>query len=82
MDKTLFEAKENIWMDINKSMAEIWPFIQIVFEQHELVQKVREAIEKIREEMGERPTEATKLIRFLNSKNKEELEELEIEYRT
>jgi predicted transcriptional regulator YdeE len=27
MDKTLSEAKENIWMDVNKSMAEIWPFI-------------------------------------------------------
>jgi hypothetical protein len=48
MAKTLSEAKENIWMDINKSMAEIWPFIQIMFEQHELVQKAREAIEKIR----------------------------------
>jgi hypothetical protein len=61
---------------------EIWPFIQIIFEQHELVQKAREAIGKIREELGERPTEATELIRFLNSKNKQELEEMEIEDRT
>jgi hypothetical protein len=42
-------------MDIRKSMAEIWPFIQIIFEQHELVQKAREEIEKIMEELGERP---------------------------
>jgi len=56
MAKTLSKAKENIWMDINKSMAEIRPFIQIVFVQHEMVQKVRQAIEKIREELGERPT--------------------------
>jgi hypothetical protein len=49
------------------------------FEQHELVQRARQAIDKIREELGERPTEATKIIRFLNSKTKEELEALEIE---
>jgi hypothetical protein len=29
--------------------------------------------------LGKNPTEATKLIIFLNSKNKQELEELEIE---
>jgi hypothetical protein len=79
MEKTLSEAKENIWMDINNSMAEIWPFIKIIFEQHELVQKAIEAIEKIREELGEIPIEATELIKFLNSKNKHELEALEIE---
>jgi hypothetical protein len=79
MAKTLAQAKDNIWVDINKSMTKIWPSIQIIFEQHELVQKAIEAIEKIREELGERLTEATELIRFLNSKNKQELEELEIE---
>jgi ABC-type branched-subunit amino acid transport system ATPase component len=69
-------------MDISKSMTEIWPLIQIVIEQHELVQRARQAIDKIREELGERPTEATEIIRFLNSKTKEELEALEIEDRT
>jgi len=79
MEKTLAQAKEKIWIDINKSMEEIWPSIQIIFEQHELVQKAKEAIEKIKEELGEIPTEATELIIFLNSKNKQKLEELEIE---
>jgi hypothetical protein len=37
MAKTLSWAKENIWVDIRKSMEEIWPFIQIIFEQHEMV---------------------------------------------
>jgi ParB-like chromosome segregation protein Spo0J len=59
MAKTLSEAKENIWMDIIQSMTEIWPLIQIVFEQHELVQRARQAIDKIRGELGEKPTEAT-----------------------
>jgi hypothetical protein len=73
MAKTLSEAKENIWTDIIKSMEEICSFIQIIFEQNEVVQKAKEAIEKIREELGERPREVTKLIKFLNSKNKQEL---------
>jgi hypothetical protein len=80
--KTLAEAKENIWMDICKSMIEIWPLIQIMFEQHELIQRSRHAIDKIKGELGERPTEANKIIRFLNSKTREEIEALEIEDRT
>jgi hypothetical protein len=82
MAKTLSEAKENIWMDICKSMTEIWPLIQIMFEQHELLQRSRQAIDKIRGELGERPTEENDIIIFLNSKTREELEALEIEDRT
>jgi hypothetical protein len=35
--KTLAEVKESVWKDIAKSMNEIWPMIQIMFEQNELV---------------------------------------------
>jgi hypothetical protein len=79
--KTLAEAKENIWMDISKSINEIWPMVQIMFDQNELVQRIRQAIEKIRGELGEMPTEATEIIKFLNSKTREELEDLKIEDR-
>jgi hypothetical protein len=82
MAKTLSEAKENIWIDICKSMTKIWPLIQIMFEKHELVQRSRQAIDKIRGELGERPTKANEIIIFLNSKTREELEALEIEDRT
>jgi len=68
--KTLVEAKENIWMDICKSMTEILPLIQIMYEKHELIQRGKNAIDKIRGELGERPTEANKIIRFLNSKTR------------
>lgn len=37
---------------------------------------------KIREELENRPREATKIIKVLNSKTREELEEMEIEDRT
>jgi hypothetical protein len=68
-------------MDITKSVNEIWPMVQIMFEQNELVQRSREAIKKIRAELGEMPTEATEIIKFLNSKTREELEDLKIEDR-
>ena len=73
MENILAQAKEKICIDIKKTMSEIWPSIHIIFEQHELVQKAREVIKKIREELGERPREVTELIKFLNSKNKQEL---------
>jgi hypothetical protein len=71
--KTLVEVKENVWMDITKSINEIWPMVQIMFEHNELVQRSKQAIEKIRGELGEMPAEATEIIKFLNSKTREEL---------
>ena len=68
--KTLSEAKENIWIDIAKSINEIWPMVQIMFEQHDLVLKSRQAIDKIRIELGEMPSVANEIIQFLNSKTK------------
>jgi hypothetical protein len=80
--KTLAEVKESVWTDITKSMNEIWPMIQIMFEKNELVQRSKQAIEKIRSELGEMPIEANEIIKFLNSKTREELEDLRIEDRT
>ena len=75
------EVKENVWTGIIKSINEIGPMIQIMFEQNELVQRSKQAIEKIRVELGDMPTQANEIIRFLNSKTREELEELKIEDR-
>jgi DNA gyrase/topoisomerase IV subunit A len=80
--KTLAEVKENVWTDITKSINEIWPMIQIMFEQNELLHRSKQAIEKIRVELGDMPTQANEIIRFPNSKTREELEELKIEDRT
>jgi hypothetical protein len=63
--KTLAEVKENVWMDITKSINEIWPMVQIMFEKNKLVQRGKQAIEKIRGELGEMPAEATEIIKFL-----------------
>jgi molecular chaperone DnaK (HSP70) len=80
--KTLVEVKESVWMDSTKSMNEIWPMIQIMFEQNKLVQRSQQAIEKTKVELGEMPTEVVEIIKFLNSKTREEIEELKIEDRT
>jgi hypothetical protein len=77
--KTSTEVKESVWIDITKSMNEIWPMIQIMFEQNELVQRSKQAIEKIISDLGEIPTQANKIFKFLNSKTREELKELKIE---
>jgi len=33
----LVEANLNIWHNINANVTELWPFIQIILEQEELV---------------------------------------------
>ena len=63
-------------------MTKIWPSIEIIFEQEELVQKSKEVIEYIKESLGQKLGEATVFIKNLNSKTKEDLEEYEIVDRT
>jgi ElaB/YqjD/DUF883 family membrane-anchored ribosome-binding protein len=53
--------------------------VQIMFDQHDLVLKSRQAIDRIRRELGEIPSTANEIINFLNSKTKEELENLKFE---
>ena len=76
------EVKEIVWTDISKSINEIWPMVQIMFEQNEFLKRSKQAMEKIRVELGDMPAQANEIIRFLNSKTREELEELKIEDRT
>jgi len=61
---------------------DIWPSIQVIFEQNDLVKEAIEAIQRVKAELGDMPKEATKIIDFLNSKNKYELQELDIDNRT
>ena len=47
-----------------------------------MIKLATKATQKVKEELGQMLEEATKIIQFLNSKNKYELQELEIEDRT
>ena len=46
------------------------------------MEKAKQTISTINVELGEMPATANNIIKFLNSKNKQELEELEIEEKT
>jgi hypothetical protein len=50
--KTLAEVKEIVWTDISKSINEIWSMVQIMFEQNELLEKSKQAVEKNQNEAG------------------------------
>jgi len=65
-------------MNIPDSMNEIWPSIQIIIKQKELIEKATQTIVQGREKLGEMPTEAINIIRFLNSKFRYELEEVRV----
>jgi len=60
------------------SVNDIWPLIQVIFEHNDLVKEASEAIQNIKVDFGEKTEEASKIIKFLNYKNKYELEELGI----
>jgi len=63
-------------------MHEILPSIQIIFEQKELVDKSKEAILATNTELGDMPAIENIIIKFLNARNKYELEELGVANRT
>lgn len=67
----LAEEKHSIWHNINANVTDLWPFIQIIFEQEVLVQTVKVAIEKTKSYIEHKLEEAQTIIRMLNSKTKE-----------
>ena len=63
-----------MWANIIESVNDIWPSIQVIYEQKDLIKVASEAIQKIKEEMGKKLEETNEIIKSLNSKNKQELE--------
>lgn len=52
MAQKIAQAKETIWVEIDEAMNEIWPSIEIIFKQEELVQKAKKVIEDVNEYLG------------------------------
>jgi len=73
MEKPLGQTKEMLRANIIDSVNHIWPSIQVIFEQIELVRVAIEAIQKEKKELGNKSEDANRLIHFLNSKNRYEL---------
>ena len=82
LQKPLGKTKEMLCANIIDSVNDIWPSIQVIFEQTELVKVATEAIQKVKEDLRDQPEDANRLIHFLNSKNRHELNELVVEDRT
>ena len=82
LKEPLAQAKQQLWANIIESVNDIWPSIQVIYEQKDLIKATSEAIQKIKEELGKKPKEANEIIKFLNSKNKQELEEIGISDKT
>jgi len=82
LQKSLGQTKEMLWVNIIDYVNDIWPSIQVIFKQIELVKVASEAIKKVREDLGDQPEDANRLIHFLNCKKRHELNELGIEDKT
>lgn len=79
LEKPLGDMRNILWANIIDSIDYIWPSIQ---KQFELVKIAVEAIQKTKEEFGDKLEEENQSIDFLNSRNKYQLDELDIEDRT
>ena len=69
-EKPLTEIKRILWANITKSINDVWPSIQIISKQIDLVKLAQEEFRKAMAELGNMPEEASRLIQFLNTKNK------------
>ena len=62
LEKPLREINKIIWDNIIQTIKDIWPSIQIMYEQNDLVKAALDEVENTRAELGNRPEEANKLI--------------------
>jgi len=86
--REIFNIGETTWANQGNVVGQyhwlhqdIWPSIQVIFKQTELVKIATEAIQKV-EELGYKAEDVSRLIQFLNNKNRYELHELNIEDKT
>ena len=55
LEKPLKEINEILWDNIIQSINDVWPSIQIMYEQNDLVKLALEEVLKAREELGNMP---------------------------
>ena len=75
-------VKNNLWNKIIETINDVWPSIQVIFEQRDLLKAELAEIQKTKYEIDNKPEQSIELVKFLNSKKKQELEEIEITDRT
>ena len=62
--------KNYLWNNIIQGIHLQWPSIQIIYEQKDLLKAAQIEIQKTKEELADKPSQALKLITFLNRKNR------------
>ena len=67
-------VRNQLLTKIIESISDVWSSLQVIYEKWDLLKAAQEEIKKTKEELGAKPDEALELIKFLNSKNKQELE--------
>jgi len=82
LEKPLREINDILWTNIIDSIKSIWNFFQTIFEQNDLIKVAQEEIAKTRDELKNRPQQASQLIQFLNTRTKLQLSKLGIDDRT
>ena len=68
--------KNHLWTNIIEAIHSQWPSIQVIYEQRDLLLAAQTEIQKTKDELANKPSQALKLITFLNRKNITELEEI------
>ena len=74
--------KNYLWNNVIEAIHDVWPSIQVIFEQRELLLVAQAEIQKTQTNLADKPEQGVSLISFLNNKNRYELEELKIIERT
>lgn len=82
LEKPLKEINGILWDNIIELIKSIWPSIQAIFEQNDLIKVAQEEINRTRDELRGRPEQANQLIQFLNTRTKQQLAVLGIKERT
>ena len=62
--------KNHLWTSIIVAIHTQWPSIQVIYEKRHLLLVAQEAIQNTKDELTDKPTQALKIITFLNNKNK------------
>lgn len=79
ISQTLGHVKEIIQNNIIEEIDEIWQCIQIIFKHKELMEKAEQTIATINAQLLEMPATANNIIKFLNTKNIYELDDLGVD---
>lgn len=79
MSVVFIRGERTIWMDIMRSVPDIWESMDIIVEHEELLKRAKEVSKDIKIQLGNNPRQESHIIKYLNTKLREYLEEIGIQ---